>query len=199
MKADAKRDSGGGPERDELRELLRHWQVPGAPPEIEDDLLREFRRRRAPRRRALWFSLAACVTLLVTWQLRSVDAPVRPADPPVPAAVGPGPVAAAASPPSPAQVVDRDRASGSTSVAVTRARTRRPATPPLTEPEVVVEPAQAELLAKLGRELWETRQAAPGTTIQQLPHVELPRYRAEWETVAGEWPAVQQSVSNSGR
>jgi len=187
MKAAGRPDTGDGPEREELREMLRHWQVPGAPPEIEEGLRRAFRGRRAPRRRALWLSLAACVMLLVAWQMRNEETPVRPA-------ATPGPVAAAASQPSPAQAVDRDQAPGSTSVAVTRARTRRPATPPPSEPEVVIEPAQAELLARLGRELWETRQAAPGTTILQMPDVEVPRYRLEWEAVAGEWPLVQQSV-----
>jgi len=187
MKADARPDSGGGPEREALREMLRHWQVPGAPPEIEEGLRRAFRGRRAPRRRVLWLSLAACVTLLVTWQLWPGEAPVRPA-------AAPGPVAASASQPSPTHAVERDQASGSTPVAVTRARTRRPATPPRPEPEVIVEPAQAELLAQLGRKLWETRQAAPGTTIPQMPDVEVPRYRQEWEAVAGEWPLVQQSV-----
>ena len=57
-----------------------------------------------------------------------------------------------------------------------------------------MERAQAELLAELGRNVWATRQAAPGTAIPQLPDVELPRYRQEWEAVAGEWPLVQQSV-----
>jgi hypothetical protein len=187
MKADARPDSGGGPEREELREMLRHWQVPGAPPEIEEGLRQAFRGRRAPRRRVLWLSLAACVTLLVSWQLWPGAAPVRPA-------AGPGPVGAPATQPSPTQAVDGDQASGSTRVAVARARTRRPATPPRPEPEVIVEPAQAELLAQLGRELWATRQAAPGATIPQMPDVEVLLYRQERETVAGEWPLVQQSV-----
>ena len=191
MKADARPDAGDGAEREELRALLRQWQVPGPPPEIEDDLRGEFRHRRSPGRRALWLSLAAGVTLLLTWQLRSVDVPARrPADPPAQPAVGPAPVAAAA---------ERAPASTARSMAVVRARARGPSGPPRPEPEVIVEPAQAELLAEHSRELWGTRQAAPGTTIRQLPEVEVPRYRAEWETVAGEWPAVQQSVSISGR
>jgi hypothetical protein len=181
MKQDAKPDQGDGPERDELHELLRHWQVPGPPPEIEEGLRRAFRARRAPRRRALWLSLAACVTLLVAWQL------VRPA-------VAPGPVAPVPSRPSPVQTVDRDPVPGSTSAAVGPARRRRPATPPAPKPEVVVEPAQAELLAQLGRELWETRQAAPETAVPQMAEVEVPRYRQEWEAVGDQWPLVQQSV-----
>lgn len=187
MKQDAKPDQGDGPERDELREMLRHWQVPGAPPEIEEGLRRAFRGRRAARRRALWLSLAASVTLLVTWQMRHGETPVRPA-------VAPGPVAPVPSRPSPVQTVDRDPAPGSTSAAVGPPRTRRPAAPPPPEPEVVVEPAQAELLAQLGRELWETRQAAPGTAVPQMAEVEVPRYRQEWEAVADQWPLVQQSV-----
>lgn len=183
MKTDARPDPGDRPEREELREMLRHWQVPGAPPEVEEGLRRAFRGRSAPRRRVLWLSLAACVTLLVAWQRWPAEAPVRPA-------AAPGPVTAPASQTSPTQAVDRDPASSSTGVAVTRARTRRPATPPRPEPEVIVEPAQAELLAEFGRELWETRQAAPGATIPQMPDVEVLPYREEWEAVAGEWPSV---------
>ena len=187
MKADARPDSGDGPEREELREMLRRWRVPGAPPEVEEGLRLAFRARRAPRRSVLWLSLAACVTLLVAWQLWPGEAPVR-------RGAAPEPVVAPASQPSADLAVDRDPPSGSTHVVVTRARTHRPATTPRPEPEVIVEPAQAELLAQLGRELWETRQAAPGATIPQMPDVEVLPYREEWEAVAGEWPLVQQSV-----
>ena len=187
MKQDAKPDQGDEPERDELREMLRHWQVPGAPPEIEEGLRRAFRGRRAPPRRALWLSLAACVALVLTWQMRPGDPPVRPA-------VAPRPAPPAAAQPLPGLTVDLGQSARSASVAVTPARTRRHATRTPTQPEVVVEPAQAELLAQLGRDLWKTRQAAPGTTIPQMPDVEVPRYRQEWEAVAGEWPLVQQSV-----
>ena len=187
MKADAKRDSGGGPERDELRQMLRHWPVPEAPPEIEKGLQRAFRGRRALRRRALWLSLAACVTLLLTWHVRRLEPPMRPA-------AAPGPVAATALQPPPAPAAERERAPGSTPVAVAPARARRPSGPRRREPEVIVERAQAELLAELGRNVWATRHAAPGTAIPLLPDVEVPRYRQEWEAVAGEWPLVQQSV-----
>ena len=194
MKENAKPDSGGGPERDELRAMLRHWHVPGTPPEIEDALRREFQRRRSPRRRALWVSLAAGVTLLVTWQMRPPDLPVRPASPQAPLAAAPSPV-------PPPLTVEPERNPGSTSVAADSGRVRRPSSPapPEAEPEVIVEPAQAELLAELGRKLWGTRQAVPGTTIPQMPEVEAPRYRAEWEPVAGEWPLVHRFVPIIGR
>jgi hypothetical protein len=192
MKADARSDSGGGPERDELLAILRHWRVPEPPPEIEHALRQEFRRRRSPRRRALWLSVAAGLTLLATWQIRSLDSPSRPAPPQATVAVGPAMPAVLA----PAET---DRAADSTAVASDPARARRRAIPPPSEPEVIVEPAQGELLAELARGAWGTRPMAPGTVLEPMPAAETPLYRGEWEAVAREWPQVQRFVPNSGR
>jgi len=192
MKEDAKPDWGDGPERDELRAMLRHWRAPQAPPEIEDALRREFRRRRSHRRRALWASLAAAATLIVAWQMRSADLPLRSPSPEAPVTVAPSLA-------TPRQTVEPNRVSDSTPAVGEPARARRRPRPAPKEPEVVVEPAQAELLAELSRKMWGTRQAVPGTTIPEMPEGDLPRYREQWETVAGEWPLVQQSVPIGGR
>jgi hypothetical protein len=192
MKENAKPDWGDGPERDELRAMLRHWPAPQAPPEIEDALRREFRRRRSRSRPALWISLAAAATLLVAWQVRRGDQPSRPASPRAP-------VAAAPSPAPRHLTAEPDRVPGSRSAAAETGRARRRPSPAPKEPEVVVEPAQAELLAELSRKMWGKRQAVPGTTIPEMPEGDVPGYREEWETVAGEWPLVQQSVPIGGR
>jgi len=192
MKENAKPDWGDGPERDDLRAMLRQWPAPAAPPEIEDALRREFRRRRSRRPLALWVSLAAAAALLVAWQLRRADQPPRPASPraPVAAVTSPAPRHLTAVP---------DAVSGSRSGAAETGRTRRRPSAAPKEPEVVVEPAQAELLAELSRKMWGTRQAVPGTTIPEMPEGDVPRYREQWEPVAGEWPLVQQSVPIGGR
>ena len=187
MKQEAKPDWGDGPERDELRAMLRHWAAPAAPPEIEDALRREFRSRRSLRRRALWVSLAAAATLIVAWQMRSADLPLR--SPSAEATV-----AAVPSPAAPLRTVEADRVSGSTPAVAEPGRGRRGPVSAPKEAEVIVEPAQAELLAELSRKLWGTRQAVPGTTIPEMPEGDVPRYREQWDTVAGEWPLVQQSV-----
>jgi hypothetical protein len=192
MKADARPDSGGGPERGELRAILRHWRVPEAPPELEEALRREFRRRRSPRRRVLWLSLAAGLTLLATWQILTSDLPSRRVPPRATVAVAPAMPAVLA----PAET---DRAADATAVASDPAGARRRAIPAPSEPEVIVEPAQGELLAELARGAWGTRPMAPGTVFEQMPAAETPPYRGEWETVAGEWPQVQRFVPNSGR
>ncbi len=192
MKAEARPDAGDGPERDELRAILRQWRVPEAPPEIEDQLRLSFRRRRSPRRRALWISLAAGLTMLAAWQMRSPDRPSRPASPQAP-------VAAVPSLAEPLRTVEPDRVSGSTPAVAEQGRVRRRPVAAPKEPEVVVEPDQAALLAELVRTWSGTRQAAPGTAIPQMPEVEVPRYLEEWQTVAGEWPLVQQSDSLGGR
>jgi hypothetical protein len=86
--------------------------------------------------------------------------------------------------------------------------------PSPTEPEVIVEPGQAELLVQLARELRVLRPAEPATTLPRIETVpadapeapipkallaEAPSYRAEWETVAGEWPFIHRAVPGSGR
>jgi hypothetical protein len=35
--------------------------------------------------------------------------------------------------------------------------------------------------------------------VPAMSRVEAPAFRAEWEDVSGEWPAVQVVVSKSGR
>jgi hypothetical protein len=192
MKENAKPDWGDGPERDELRAMLRHWRAPQAPPEIEDALLWEFRRRGTRRRRALWVPLVAAAALLMAWQMRRGDLPPRPAS-------LRAPVAAAPSPAPRHLTAEPDRASGSRSAAAEPGGARRRPSPAPKEPEVVVEPAQAELLAELSRKMWGTRQAVPGTTIPEMPEGDVPRHREQWEPVAGEWPLVQQSVPIGGR
>jgi hypothetical protein len=192
MKANARPDPGDGPERDELRTALRHWRAPAAPPGIEADLRREFRLRRRSRGRArvLWLSLAAGLTLVVAWPLLTPDVPS-------PSPSAPAPFAGASAPL--VQMAEPDRVTGSSSVATDEGRARRRPTRAPKEPEVIVEPAQAELLAELGRQLSGTRQAIPGTAIPQMPEVEVPRYLDEWQTVAGEWPVVQESDAIGGR
>jgi len=192
MKENAKPDQEDGPERDELRAMLRHWPAPAAPPEIEDALRREFRRRRSRGRRALWVPLAAAATLMVALQMQREDLPPKPAPPRVP-------VAAAPSAAPRHLMAEPYRVSGSRSAAAEPGGTRRRPSPAPKEPEVVVEPAQAELLAELSRKMWGMRQAVPGTTIPEMPEGDVPRYREQWETVAGEWPLVEQSVPIGGR
>ena len=186
MKADARRGPGDGPERDELRAVLRHWSAPAVPPEIEEGLRREFRLRRPPRghARELWLSLAAGLTLLVAWPLLSPDVPPSSPSAQAPVAVAPAP---------PLQMAEPDRVSGSSSVATDPGRTRRRPTRAPQALEVVVEPDQAELLAELSRRTWGVRQALPGTTISAMSEAELPQYRGEWAAVAGV-PGMEQYV-----
>jgi hypothetical protein len=192
MKQDAESDRGGRPERDELRALLGHWTAPAPPPEIEDALRREFRRRRSRRWRALWVPLAAAATLIVAWQMRSTDVPLPPPSPE-------SPLAALPSPGAPPRTALPESVSGPTPAVAEAGRTPRRPIPAPKEPEVVVEPDQAALLVELGRKLSGTRQAIPGTAIPQMPEVEVPRYLEEWQTVAGEWPLVLESEAIGGR
>jgi hypothetical protein len=192
MKQDLRPVGGDGPERDELRAMLRLWPGPQAPPEIEAALRREFRRRRSRPRKALWVSLAAAATLIVAWRMSPPDLPVVSPSPEARVADVPSPVA-------PLRTVEPARVSGGTpAVAKPDDARRRPLSAPK-EPEIVVEPDQAALLAELGRKLSGTRQAIPGTAIPQMPEVEVPRYLEEWQTGAGEWPLVQESDAIGGR
>ena len=214
MKANLKPGGGDGPGGEELRSFLRHWVVPGPPPEIEEGLRRTFRRRRAKGRPALWIPLAtaAALALLAVWRIGMKDRPVAPAPaertvavatpaPPAPAAVGPAPPPSAPAP-------------GRPYAAVSAARPSRRPTPAPPEAEIVVEPGQAQGLAELGRRLRDVLQGVPGTTVPRvetlsaaaatspIPAVgatDVPVYQAEWGAVAGEWPFVHQSVPTSGR
>jgi hypothetical protein len=192
MKQNLKPVGGDGPERDELRAMLWHWPAPQTPPEIEGALRREVRRRRSRPRKALRISLAAAATLIVAWRMISPDLPVvsRSAE---------APVAAVPSPAAPLLKLEPDRVAGSPPAVADPGRARRQSTSGPKQPEVVVEPDQAALLAELGRKLSGTRQAIPGTAIPQMPEVEVPRYLEEWQTVAGEWPFVQESDAIGGR
>jgi hypothetical protein len=192
MKQDLKPIEEDGPEWDELRALLRRWRAPQAPPEIEDALQREFRRRRARRRPVLWVPLAAAAALIVAWLVRPANLPFSTTSPKAP-------VVPVSSPAPPLRTAEPDRSSGATPAVAEPGRARRRSTPWPKQPQVVVEPDQAALLAELGRTLSRTRQAIPGTAIPQMPEVEVPRYLEEWQTVTGEWPLVQQSDAMGGR
>jgi hypothetical protein len=184
VKADARRhwDDDGGDDR--LREALSGWTVAPPPPELEDALRREFRSRRARRRPAPWLSIAAALAMLAAWPLVSARLGRKPT-PTLPRL--PAPVAASSLPPAPP-------------IRPTpRPAVRRVAPPKAAEPPVVVEPAQAELLAAFARTAWERTEAEPGTSLRTMPTAEAPTYRAEWEEVAGVWPAQQVVVPKSER
>jgi hypothetical protein len=186
MKTDARRDEESGPELGTLRETLRRWPTPAAPAELERALLREFRRRHPARKRAMWVSLAAAATLLVAWQLRRGDEATKALPPQAAATVAPVPLAPAIEPAA------RDRVPRSTVAAAGASRPRPRSVPRTSGPRVIVEPNQAALLVELGRKVWGTRQAVPGTVIPQMPEGDLPRYRDEWQTVAGQSSFVQE-------
>ncbi len=208
MKANLTPDPEDGPEREALRAFLRHWHVAGPPPDVEEDLRRTFRRRRRSGRRPLvWLALAAGLTLLALWQVRVAG---RPVPPELPVAVtSPRPAPSAAPEARPVLSAAGVAAAPAPPAGVRRGPVRSPA-----EPEVIVEPGQAELLAQLGRELRTVQQEAPRTTpvlietvpadapeapIPQMPATNAPAYRAAWETVEGEWPFIHRAVPGSGR
>lgn len=194
MKADAGPDRDDGAARDELRAMLRHWSAPAAPPEIEHELRRAFRRQRSRGRRAVWLSLAAGLTLLAAWQLRLSDRPSGAPSPPATVAVAtPAPPAAVSAEP--------DRVSGSAVPAAESVRARRARGRWVREADlaVVVERDQAALLAELSRTVRETRQAAPGTAIPPMPEGDVPRYRDEWQTLAGQSSFVEEPGAIGGR
>jgi len=186
MKADANHDWNDD-EAAELRAALRGWTVPPPPTEIEDALRGEFRRRRLRRRPAMWLSLAAAVVVvtLAAWPFVSTRLGGRPSVARVPSpTLGPS----APEPPRNAAIRTARRA------------VRSAALPKAMKPEpVIVEPAQAELLAEFGRRAWERAEAAPGASLPRMPAAEAPAYRAEWEEMAGVWPAMQVAVPKSER
>src|SRR6185436_9724059 len=186
MKADANHDWNDD-EAAELRAALRGWTVPPPPTEIEDALRGEFRRRRRRPPSAVWLSLAAAVVLLAVWSFVSARLGGRPS------------VARVPSQPLGPSAADERRSEPIRPTA--RRASRATAVPNAVKPEpaVVVEPAQAELLAEFGRRAWERAEAAQGASLPRMPAAEAPAYRAEWEEVAGEWPAVQVVVPKSER
>ena len=185
MKADANHDWNDD-EGAELRAALRGWTVPPPPTGIEDALRREFRRRRLRRPSAVWLSLAAAVVLLAAWPFVSARLGGRPSVARVPS-----------QPLGPSAAEPRREAP----IRTTARQASRAAVPNAVKPEpvVVVEPAQAELLAEFGRRAWERAEAAPGASLPRMPAEEAPAYRAEWEEMAGVWPAMQVAVPKSER
>ena len=199
MKADREFGGEGGREADGLRGILREWEVPGPPPEIEDDLRRTFRRRRGWRRPVLWLSVAASVVLLLVYRATPHSRP----GPPVVAerASAATPAAPALPPPSPIAarpLETRARAVGE----LARAHPRAEA--------AVVEPGQAALLAQLAGELRGKRCASPagaapqivaaplGSRPEPIPEapprdVFLPHHN-EWKRIETEWPFVHRSL-----
>jgi hypothetical protein len=204
MALDLKSGSGGGPERETLREILREWDAPAAPPEIEEELRRTFRRRRARRRLPPWLSLAAALALLLLGQAEWTHRRVSSAPPPRRSTPYPSS--------SPATALDRSvlRPTPSVPALRERARPRRR----LHAEGVIVEPRQGELLVQLAERLRSVRQ--PRTVVSFTPvevgpagvrespisalvPTEVPRYEGGWETVADVWPLVQLSAPTMGR
>jgi len=194
MKADAGPDWDDGPERDRLRVLLRAWSAPEAPRAIEDDLRSELRkalgRRRRGGMRALWLPLAAGLAGLAAWPLLAPDPGARPASAPAP----PAPLASGA----PTEAVSEARPLPSAPARRAIAAGRAPG-PRTAGAAVIVEPAQAELLAEFGRRAWETPTAPGGEASEVVFGAEAPSYRGEWHEIAGEWPAIQVVVPSGGR
>jgi hypothetical protein len=205
MAVDLKPSSEDGPERETLRSILREWEVPAAPPEIEEELRRTFRRRRPRSRRALWLSLAAVLALLAVSRIAWKEGPVAPAPPelstPRPM---PPPIArerAVRLPPQPPPPpAGRPRASP------------RPGPRPAAA-DVIVEPRQAEMLVELAERLRDL-EPAPAVlsstpvevvpadaerSIPEVPVTEVPRYRAGWERIPGVWPLAQLSAPTTRR
>jgi hypothetical protein len=199
--------SGGGRERETLRSILRQWDAPATPPEIEEDLRRAFRRRRARTRRPLWLSLAAALALLLVGQMEWSHRRL-PAGATVPAPPGATPYASFPPATSPARPTSQPTAS----IALV------PGPPgskrgPVTE-AVVVEPGQRELLVELAERLRDRRQprtvvsaaavenvpagAREESTLEVAP-AEVPRYEGRWERVENVWPLVQLSTPTLGR
>jgi hypothetical protein len=192
VKEDSRLDAGGGPERHELRETLQSWKAPEAPAELESALRREFRQRRPRRQRTVWLLLAAALGVLAAWPIVSARLKERP--------TAPSRAASIATPLAPLPQPRLEPAAPSAAAATAPPAANRRATPK--KPAVlavVVEPGQAELLTELGRRGWERTEAGPGASLPSMSVAEAPEYRAEWEEVAGEWPAVQVVVSTSGR
>ncbi|MGD8897220.1 MAG: hypothetical protein PVJ73_14395 [Acidobacteriota bacterium] len=206
MKANSDRNWDSDEGRDELRSVLRHWRVPGPPPEIEEDLRRTFRRRRSRRRGLVWVSLAAGVTLLLVSQVERTGRPVPLARPDAGA-----PVTRAVLPPPTTQEPERP---ASVAAAPPARAHRRPSPEVAAESEVVVvEPGQAELLAILARRLRGVGEAGRGpipraeslsrdgalATTLAGPGTDAPQYVMQWETRTDEWTLVHPSAPFSGR
>lgn len=200
MRVDGGLGSGSGREPEDLRAILRQWKVPGAPPEIEDDLRRTFRRRRDRRLPIFWLAVAASVVLLLVYHLAPRGRPSAP----VVAESAPSATPAAPTLPPPPVAVRPLEARAREIGALARAR-QAPR-----EEDVVVEPGQAALLAQLARELRGKRVAPPAAAAPQIvaaplearprPILEAPprdtflSHRTEWKRIETEWPFVHRSL-----
>jgi hypothetical protein len=197
-----------GPEREALRAFLRQWRVGTPPPDLEEDLRRTFRRRRSGRRPVVWAALAAGIALAVLSLVLPTRRPTAP-DRPV-AVVSPEP--APTVPPGSSPAVSGTRIAAASNAP--RPHGRPAPLRSLTEPEVIVEPGQAQLLRQLGRELRTVQQEAPRTAplpietvaadapeapVPRMPETDAPAYRVAWETVEGVWPFIHRAVPGSGR
>jgi hypothetical protein len=212
VKADLRRGSGGGPE-EPLRSILRLWEAPPPPADLEEDLRRAFRRRKSRHREGWWLALAAALALLALWPLMRRETTPTPgpsvapvlSPPPMPAAVVP-PARTGTSPASPApRVADTPRRAQRANADV-----------------VIVEPGQAELLVRFGEGLQRMRASttvlsgAPVNVVSSAPvnvvpadapetptlaarPGQVPRYQGDWERVSGVWPPIQLSASSMGR
>ena len=192
-------DGRGFEEPDDLRSVLRLWQVPGAPPEIADDLRRVFRRRRSRRQVLASFAVAAGLALAFVIQMRWRDRAAGPADAHVRASV---------STPVPRLAVAAQRVESPTRTTSSRRASSVPA-PRSPKPDVIVEPGQAELLARLAQQLNGLCQVAPGASwprVEELPMdtpaaaipsvgvVQIPSYRMDWVARNGQWLPVHQPL-----
>jgi len=209
MKTHLHRSGGEEPGREELREWLRHWDVPAPPAQLEADLREAFRSRRPKHGPALWLTIAAAAVLITVRWIGSRGHAVAPVPAWTPVAEG--------SPPPPPPSVEGVRPPAPTTALATipKAASARPALgrrPTVPRPlEVIVEPGQARLLADLGRRFGELRRTAPAaavpstggtraaapSTVPTMGATSVPAYQGEWETVAGEWPYVH--VPRPGR
>ncbi len=199
MDPDETSRSAGG--REPLRSILDEWRVREPPRKVEWQLRRTFRQRRraGQRGRQAWAAVAAGLTLLAVFMSRRSEDGKPPGVPP--AATNPAPMAPrmATTEPHPVEVP-------SASAAPSRPRVPPPAQGGRpAEPEVLVEPGQAELLVQFARNLRGTRQAPPGVSLPQIevvgadapavaiPFAEaasVPAHRTEWETVEDQWPPM---------
>jgi hypothetical protein len=193
-----------------LRLILRSWDVPGPPADLEEDLRRDFRQSRPRARRRVWLALAAGLGLLAVWQVirrPSAPAPSPPAS--VVAEATQAPVFRATAPPRRTDVGPVEPAPSRRRATVPARRGVEPA-----EAAVVVEPSQRELLMALAESLRGARQApvavapppvavepavAPERAVAELPEGAVPEHRDDWERVAGAWPFIHLSVPSTKR
>ena len=192
-------DGRGFEEPDDLRSVLRLWQVPGAPPEIADHLRRVFRRRRSRRQVVAWLAVAAGLALVFVTQMRWRDRPAVPAN---------AHVRAPASTPAPRLAVATQRVESTARTTRGRRASSVPA-PRSPKLDVIVEPGQAELLARLAQQMSGLCQVAPGASwprVEELPMdtraaaipsvgvVQIPSYRMDWVAGSGQWLPVHQPL-----